>query len=424
MRKIEYKDIFETLYHDVCDNGLNVFLLKKEGFSKTYATYTAPIGGRNEIVIDGEKEIILPKGIAHFLEHKLFEKNGQDVSIEFAKNQANVNAFTSSNKTTYLFTATDNIEENVLLLLDFVRTPNFTKEGITKEVDIISQEIKMHIDNPGTKIYNTLLAQLYNDHPASNEILGSIESIKQLNEEILKVAHNTFYHPENMIFFVAGNIDPESLMKTIKQSQKENVEKKYQPKDVENEYSKVLIKDSTIYADIVTPQVLLGYKLPPLQKKDTIKLDLMLGMLLDVLFGKSSDYYQELMNQTLINDSFGKEAALDPHYSYIVVGGDTNHPKELLESLRNRLLQADKIEITDETFLKMKRRFVGSFVTAFNYLEFIANNFSKYYYLDHSLFDMLHLYKDITKEDLYKLAEELTHSDYITEVTLLPSKQE
>jgi len=424
MNKVYYPSIRETLYSDTCENGLRVFLLQKKGFSKTYATLSTTLGGMNQSVIKDNQEIELPEGIAHFLEHKMFEKNGKDVSIDFAKLQAKVNAFTQNNKTTYLFTATDNIHKNIELLLDFVLSSNFTEEGIKKEVDIITQEINMYLDNPNVKIYHQLMGQMFPNHPASTEILGQVESIARLDKKTLEIAHQAFYNPTQMILFIAGNVDVNETMNFIKKSQAKTTKQvEYIIPSIEEDYKPIKDIRQTIEADISSPQLLMGVKLPVYHETQLVKHDLILGMVLDVLFGKSSTFYQDLLTKGLINDSFSKEATLDPSHSYILVGGDTKYPEELEVRIKEQLQSASQISITEERFDQMKKRFIGSFVQAFNYIEFIANNFSKYYFQGHSLFEMLELYQDITIKDIYDMSHELEKEEFYASVIMNPLKK-
>jgi len=424
MNKVYYPSIRETLYSDTCENGLRVFLLQKKGFSKTYATLSTTLGGMNQSVIKDNQEIELPEGIAHFLEHKMFEKNGKDVSIDFAKLQAKVNAFTQNNKTTYLFTATDNIHKNIELLLDFVLSSNFTEEGIKKEVDIITQEINMYLDNPNVKIYHQLMGQMFPNHPASTEILGQVESIARLDKKTLEIAHQAFYNPTQMILFIAGNVDVNETMNFIKKSQAKTTKQvEYIIPSIEEDYKPIKDIRQMIEADISSPQFLMGVKLPVYHETQLVKHDLILGMVLDVLFGKSSTFYQDLLTKGLINDSFSKEATLDPSHSYILVGGDTKYPEELEVRIKEQLQSASQISITEERFDQMKKRFIGSFVQAFNYIEFIANNFSKYYFQGHSLFEMLELYQDITIKDIYDMSHELEKEEFYASVIMNPLKK-
>lgn len=424
MNKKYYPSIRETLYSDICQNGLRVFLLQKKGFSKTYATLSTTLGGMNHSILRNNKEILLPEGIAHFLEHKLFEQNGKDVSIDFAKLQAKVNAFTQNNKTTYLFTGTDKTIENIDLLLHFVLSANFTEEGIKKEVDIITQEINMYLDNPHVKIYHSLMEQMFPNHPASSEILGQVDSINKLDKKTLEIAHEAFYNPSQMILFIAGNINVEETMNHIKESQSgEKKELNYKIPIIPEDYNPIQVKQSNIEADISSPQLLMGVKLPVYHEKDLVKHDLILGMLLDVLFGKSTDFYQDLLSRELINDTFSKEATLDPSHSYILIGGESKHINELEFCIRKRLQNASQISISSERFELMKKRFIGSFVQAFNYIEFIANNFSKYYFQGQSLFEMLELYQNITIDDIYKMSHELEKEEFYTTVVMNPLKK-
>lgn len=204
----KYDDILEELIEINHKSGLKVYIIKKPKFNKTYVSLTTKFGSNNSSIInESGKVTTIPKGIAHFLEHKLFERNGEDISTVFAQNGASVNAYTMNNRTTYLFTATKKKIENTKLLLDFVFNPLFTKKGIEKEKSIIAQEIKMYQDQASSVAYSTLQANLYETHPIKDDILGSIESIKAIDKEILKNTHNAFYHPSNMVLLLTGNVD-------------------------------------------------------------------------------------------------------------------------------------------------------------------------------------------------------------------------
>ena len=221
MHKITYDQINETLYTEVLPNGLTVYLLPKAGYHKTYGLFSTNYGSLdNRFVPLGESEpVTVPDGIAHFLEHKLFEKEAGDVFQVFGKQGASANAFTSFTKTSYLFSATDQIRLNLETLLDFVQEPYFTKESVEKEKGIIGQEIGMYQDDPYFLQFSGLLAQMYPDHPLAVDILGTVETIDKITPEDLYLCYRTFYQPSNMKLLVVGNIDPEETMDWIKANQ-------------------------------------------------------------------------------------------------------------------------------------------------------------------------------------------------------------
>ena len=425
MNKIPFPHIDETLYHHQLQNGLNIYLLPKVGFSKSYVTFSTNLGSLQEEIYNKEERITLPKGIAHFLEHKLFEQDGEDVSTEFALNQASVNAYTQNNRTTYLFSCTDHLYKNISLLLDFVQFPKFTQVGIEKEVQIITQEINMYKDDPNTAIYQGIIENMYKDHPVRNEILGSVESISTITKDILEKTHSTFYHPSNMILFVTGNFDVEDTIAFIEENQR-NVtkEKSYTVVDTPKSCQLSHVKDLIIEREVMVPNFVLGVKLAPCSNQsELLKKELSISVLMDLLLGKSTNNYKELLENQLINDSFGMDITLSDSYSYFLIGSETNKKEALAKELRKILQNMKTLEITDELFLKTKKQTIGGFIQALNSLEYIANNFVKYYYQGTSLFDILEISKNITKDDLYDIMELFKDETRYSECAVIPKKK-
>lgn len=221
MKQLKYDSLKETMYHEQLPNGLDVYILPKEGFQKTYATFATKYGSiDNHFKIEGNGEPIkVPDGIAHFLEHKMFEEPTGDIFATFASQGASANAFTSFERTAYLFSATQNIKENLTTLINFVQSPYFTDENVEKEKGIIGQEIKMYQDNPDWRSYFGLIEALYSLHPIHIDIAGTIDSIAQISKETLYECYNTFYHPSNMLLFVVGGVEPQEIMQLVKDNQ-------------------------------------------------------------------------------------------------------------------------------------------------------------------------------------------------------------
>ena len=357
MKKINYKSINETLYHHQLTNGLNIFILPKQGFSKTFVTFSSQLGGMNRLICNDKEKVQLPQGIAHFLEHKLFEQNGDDISSKFALNQANVNAYTSANRTTFLFSTTDKVLDNIALLLDFVLFPNFTNEGIEKEKSIIAQEINMYKDDPNSMIYYGTLENMYQDHPVKNEILGSIDSINTINKEMLELAHSTFYDPAKMVLFIAGNVEPADTIKFIENNIKETKKSEYRIENLQPASDVLTHKERSGNHEIMVPNYVLGVKLKPHEDKATIiKKELTISVLFDLLIGKSTDNYKSLLEKNLINDTFGLDITIGDTYSYLMLGSDTYNPDLLDKELRKILLNVKNMEITPDKFLKTKKQ--------------------------------------------------------------------
>ncbi len=221
MKPLEFKQLEETLYYEQLDNGLDVYILPKNGFHKTFATFTTNYGSvDNEFIPLGKTEPVkVPDGIAHFLEHKMFESEDGDVFHTFGKQGASANAFTSFTRTAYLFSSTTNVNQNVETLLDFVQHPYFTDKTVEKEKGIIGQEITMYDDNPDWRAYFGTIENMYEKHPVKIDIAGTIPSINKITKEDLYTCYETFYHPSNMLLFIVGSVDPEEMMLLIRENQ-------------------------------------------------------------------------------------------------------------------------------------------------------------------------------------------------------------
>ena len=428
MNRQEYPKIKEVLYTETLENGLNVYLLPKKGFHKSYATFSTNLGSIATQIKDNKNNIIdLPMGIAHFLEHKLFEQNNQDVSTKFAANQARVNAFTQNNRTTYMFSCTANLEKNVELLLNFVQNPLFTNEGVEKEKGIITQEIRMYQDDPNTVAYMSLLKNLYKDHPVKYDILGTEETIKAINVDILNKAHQTFYNPNNMILFITGNFIPEELMIFIRENQKNTIFLE-QYKNVDNiptQNDLIYKKELKIDLEISIPNYLLAIKQLPtnFETENIMKKELIMAILIDLIIGKSSPNYRHLLNDGLINDTFGIDITFEESYGFFLVGSETYFPKDLDKALRDIFLNISSFKIEREAFNRTKRQIIGGFIQALNSLEYIANQFTKYYYVGSSLFDILKVADNITIDDLNDAKKYLFNEESYTYVTVYPKKK-
>ena len=428
MNKQEYPKIKEVTYHETLANGLNVFLLVKKGFHKSYVTFSTNLGSISTKIQNINGDILeLPKGIAHFLEHKLFEQNGKDVSSLFAENQARVNAFTQNNRTSYIFSCTANLKKNIELLLDFVQNPLFTEEGIEKEKGIINQEIKMYQDDPGTVTYMNLLRNLYENHPVKYDILGTEESIKAIDVDILNKTHQAFYSPENMILFITGDFDPHNLMNFIIKNQKEvSFTSNCKPlSEFQNINQNIYKNETAINLEITIPNYLMGIKLLPtdFNAENMMKKELIMAILIDLLLGNSSANHKHLLEDELINDSFGIDITFEETYGYFLVGSETYYPDKLNATLIDIFQSLNTFEIKKTDFIRTKRQIIGGFIQALNSLEYIANQFTKYYYVNSSLFDVLEIADSITIEDIDKAKQHLSNKKKYSTVTVFPIKK-
>ena len=412
MNKVHYEALNETVYTEVLDNGLQVVLIPKNKYSKTYGIFTTDFGSiDNQFVpINGDKEIKIPDGIAHFLEHKLFEGEDHDAFEDFAKYGASANAFTSFTRTSYLFSATDNISENTNSLLDFVQDPHFTEEGTEKEKGIIAQEIRMYEDNPGWQLFYGLLRNLYPEHPLSVDIAGTVESIQAISPELLQTCYDTFYHPSNMNLLMIGNFVPEEMMETIRQNQ---AGKTFLPaKPIQRTLPQASIQDIIRYKeiemDVQRPKVMLGVKGldANVTGNQAEKYKIYGSLLLELLFGRSSTHFIDLYDNGLIDDSFGYSFNLDRSFNFMAIESDTEEPKLLEDKLKRILLDWETdANLTNEKFDLLKKSMIGEQLQAFNSLEYIANHYSTLLFSGAELFEVVPLIEETSLEDIRSFAE-------------------
>lgn len=415
MEAKRYEHLNETLYTEKLPNGLQVYILPKPGFQKTYATFSTRYGSiDNHFQVPGKEAVRVPDGIAHFLEHKMFEEPEGDVFAKFASKGASANAFTSFDRTVYLFSATEHLEDNLTTLINFVQNPYFTDANVEKEKGIIGQEIKMYQDHPDWRVYYGLIEALYQVHPVHIDIAGTVESISKITKETLYDCYNTFYHPENMMLFIVGGVDPEKMMELIRSNQ---AAKNFKPQGeikrfFDKEPAAVRQKSRVAHLPISLPKCYIGFKEEPsgFSGRGLLKRELSTKVMLDVLFSPSSELYQELYDDNLISDSFGSEYNLAPDYAFSVVGGETKDPDELIARIRkgvNALLDSG---ISEEAFERSRRKKLGGFLRLMNSPESLANEFTKYAFRHIDLFDILPVYEELTLGDINNRLKE--HFDW------------
>ena len=429
MEKIEFKQLQEELYHEKLENGLEVYILPKKGFNKTFATFTTKYGSIDNhfVPLGSEDYIKVPDGIAHFLEHKLFEKEDGDVFQQFSKQGASANAFTSFTRTAYLFSSTSNVELNLDTLMDFVQEPYFSEKTVEKEKGIIGQEITMYDDNPDWRLYYGVIQNLYENHPVRIDIAGTVESISHINKDLLYECYGTFYHPSNMLLFVVGPVNVEQTMKQIKDNQNK---KQFEPvteikRQFPNEPVAAAEKKQVLQMNVQTSKCLVGIKANQVEQSgsDMLRNELSLNIILDILFGKSSDHYQKLYSEGLIDDSFSYDYSQEKGFGFAMIGGDTPHPDKLAETLKGMLLTAKQGDnFTNESLERAKKKKIGGFLRAVNSPEYIANQFTRYAFNEMNLFDIVPTLESITMNEIKTAASEFISEDRFTVCQVVPNK--
>lgn len=405
MEAITYERLQETLYHETLDNGLQVYVLPKPGFKKTYATFSTKYGSiDNHFRVEGQEEIAVPDGIAHFLEHKMFEEPEGDIFAKFASLGASANAFTSFDQTVYLFSATDHISENLETLINFVQNPYFTDQNVDKEKGIIGQEIGMYGDNPDWRVYFGLIEALYAVHPVHIDIAGTVESIGTITKETLYTCYNAFYHPSNMLLFVVGGVDPQEVLQLVRDNQRQ---KDYKPQgDIarlfEQEPLEVNEKRKVIKLPVSLPKCLFGFKETNLgiAGEERLRRDLTMKLALDLLLGSSTKLYQKLYDMDLISDSFSYEYNSNLNYAFSAIGGDTKDPDRLLEVITEEIKAVTASGFRQEDFDRARNKKIGGHLRMLNSPENIAHEFTRYHFRGGDLFKVLPIYESITLDEV------------------------
>ncbi|MDX5665591.1 EF-P 5-aminopentanol modification-associated protein YfmH, partial [Clostridioides difficile] len=407
MEKIVNDILKEEVYYEKLQNGLDVYFMPKRGFMKKYAILATNYGSNDlEFVPIGEdKKIRVNEGIAHFLEHKMFEQpDGGDAFDKFSKLGVNANAFTNFTMTAYLFSATENFYESLEHLIDYVQTPYFTDENVEKEKGIIAQEIKMYNDDPDWNVYFNCLKAMYVNYPARIDIAGTVDSIYKITKEELYKCYNTFYNPGNMALFVVGDLDVEKVIDVTKKSNNYKVDKlsksieRFYPEEPEGVKEKEVIEKFPISM----PMFNIGFKDSNvgLKGKELLRKEIVTDILVGMLFKKGSKLYEDLYMQGLINENFGAGFSSQVDYAFSIIAGDSKEPKKVKEIILDYIEKSKKEGLSKEEFERTKKKKIGSFIKCFDSINFIGNSFISYVFKDINILDYLDIIKDITFEEV------------------------
>ena len=407
MEELYFEQLEERLYYEKMANGLDVYILPKKGFSKTYATFTTKYGSvdRTFTPLGQTAPITVPDGIAHFLEHKMFEKEDEDVFQKFSEQGASANAFTSFTRTSYLFSATDKLYKNTETLLDFVQSPYFTEETVNKEKGIIGQEITMYDDQPGWRLYFGAIENMYHTYPVKIDIAGTVESIDDITAEHLYTCYKTFYHPSNMLLFIIGAVNPVEMMDFVRNNQASKTFAAPQKIErfFEQEPTDVAIKHRTLKMDVQKPKVYVGLKAREvsLQGKAMLKHELAMDIAMELLFGRTSAFYERLYDEGLVDETYDAGFMLEQGYGFALIGTDTHEPQRFIDEVKAELARLEQqLVVNANDVAREKRKNIGSMLRQFNYIEFIANQFTRYAFNDMNLFDIVPMLEEITIDDI------------------------
>lgn len=401
MEILNYTSVNETVYKYTHKSGLKVFMAKKPGFSKSAAYLATHFGSINNTFIPfGETEkITVPDGIAHFLEHKMFEMpDNSNVFDEFGKFGANANAFTSFNMTSYYFWCTQNFKENLKTLINFVQTPHFTPENVEKEQGIIGQEIRMYDDDPGWNCFFNMLCGLYKNHPISIDIAGTKESIAEITDKTLYTCYNTYYHPSNMTLCLAGDFDVHDMKNYIDTIaaplEAQPPVQNFMPEEPAETAQKLVVKNMSV----AQPLYSIGFKYtnPTLSAKTTLAAKIALNMFI----GKTSDLYNKLYLEGLITPNFGFDYECDSTYAFSSISDEGIDGEVIAKHIVDALKD---FEAKEEDFNLAKRKLFGQSLHKFDDPEDYALEMSRSYTIGEDMFEIYDAFNTITLDDVKEI---------------------
>lgn len=370
----------EEMHFALHKSGLRVYVFPKQGFSKYYAIYGTEYGSLDRtFMVPGDTEMTtVPDGIAHYLEHKMFEEpDGTNAFDRFAKTGASSNAFTSFDLTAYLFSCTENFYENLDILLDFVNHPYFTDENVAKEQGIIGQEIKMYDDEPEWRVFFNTLTAMFHENPVKIDIAGTVESIAQITPDILYKCYNTFYNPANMALVLVGDIDINEALKIVDKhiSPDRNLGKieRFKPSEPKERVQEYIEQRLSVSQPIFR----IGFKdnNPGMSGNALLEKEIATEIILEALFSRSSDLYLELYEQGLIDQSFGTEADIEDEYGFTLIGGESADPDKVYEIIKEKIDYFRKNGISTELIKRAKKVLISQNIKLFNSVSNMGNAF-------------------------------------------------
>ena len=398
----EYKnELLGDSYFEVKHpTGLTILVYPKPGYSTSYAVIGTNYGSVDDVLnVKGGEETVLPWGTAHFLEHKLFESEELDAFERFAETGASANAYTSFDRTCYLFSCSSKFKENLEILLDFVQHPYFTQETVEKEQGIIGQEIRMYLDEPGWQVLFNLLKALYHNHPVKVDIAGTEESISHITADLLYHCYDNFYNLHNMVLGVAGNVTVEDVLEVCDRllENKPAVEVERTDKQEPAEIVRPYIDQEFA---VTIPTFALGFKETHDTPIRSTKERIVTEILMDCVAGETSPLYERLLREGLIDNGFGYEYFVGPGYATIIFEGRSRDPRAVADAIYEEVYTLRKSGIGLDEFERLRKMNYGKAVMSYNDIDGLANGLVGSYMNGAELFEELELYRTITAEDI------------------------
>lgn len=414
MQVIENLKVKEKAYIEKLKNGLTIIIVPKAGIRKKYVIFGTHYGSNDsKFIVPGENEITeVPKGVAHFLEHKMFEQeNGRNSLDVLSSLGVNANAYTTNTHTAYLYECTDNFYEALDEFMDYVQHPYFTDENVEKEKGIIGQEIMMYDDYPEWKVYLNALEAMYHNNPVKLDITGTIETISHIDKEILYKCYNTFYNPSNMCLVVCGDFVPEEILKEI-EKRLINKNPSGEIKRIYEEEDESIVKPNIeVKMDVSIPLFTMGIKCKPANQTQKVKKDIAISILLNMIIGESSTLYQDLYQSGILLNSPSYEFDFTNEYAHILISGSSRNPQEFYNKLNEEIKNLKTNGLDKENFERIKKKLYGEYIKEYNDVSDIARMFLNDFMNGINSFEYL---EEITSIDINYL-EQVLKNDFDTE---------
>ena len=421
MKEIHYPSLEEKVYTHTAANGLTVKIVSRPGFTKKLAYFVTDFGSvHTDFELEG-KEYHVPAGIAHFLEHKMFELPQRDVTAEFAALGANVNAFTSYDMTAYYFSCSENFSENLKLLLEFVSTPYFPQESVAREMGIIDQEIGMNEDAPDSKIFEDLMEIMYDNHPIRIPILGSRESLRRMTPELLEACHRAFYTPANMILCVIADVEPTEVIALVDQvlgTEQKPAGKKLRPwqeeiKPVKGQCSRKM--------EVAMPTFQLAFKAEPVGTgTDAMVAEIVGDLAAEALFGESSELYLKLYEKGLIDNSFGGGFEEVDGCAMLLCGGDSEDASAVQQAILDAARTLVKEGIPQKDFLRMKRSAMGRRIRDLDSFDSTCFRICAYHFAGFDYFRFPEVYAKVQQSQVLEFLQRVATPERCALSVLMP----
>ncbi len=419
MQIIENLKIKEKLYIEKLENGLTIMIIPKPGIQKKYIIWGTNYGSNDsKFIVPGEdNETEVPNGVAHFLEHKLFEQeNGTNSLDTLTALGVNANAYTTNDHTAYLFESTDNFYEALDELMDYVQHPYFTDENVEKEKGIIGQEIKMYDDYPEWRVYLNTMQAMYHNNPIKIDITGTIETISKIDKEILYKCYKTFYHPSNMALVVCGDFKPDEILaqikkRLIKNNNQGEIKRIYpeEPEDiVQEKIEQKLEVSQPLYTIGIKDNITKSEKE---NKNELVKKHIAIEILLNLLLGRSSNLYKELYNDSIIYGQPSLDYEFGKTYSHILISGQSTNPEEVYEKFKIEVEKMKENGINEEDFERIKKMVYGGYVREFNDVQDISRMFLADYFKGINSFDYIEEIDGIHLEYINQMLKDVFKKD-------------